>query len=75
MNILGANASARVLGVDKLPGKVNYFIGNDPKRWHTNVPTYAKVKYEGVYPGVGLVYYGKQNAQLEYDLSLLRALT
>jgi len=49
-----------------LPGKSNYFRGNDPKKWHTDVPTYAKVKYEGIYPGVDLVYYGNQR-QLEYD--------
>src|SRR5207249_3382021 len=39
---------------------------NDPKKWHTNVPTYAKVRYKDVYPGIDLVYYGNQG-QLEYD--------
>jgi hypothetical protein len=46
--------------------KVNYLIGNNPSNWRTNISTYAKVKYEGVYPGVDLVYYGNQG-QLEYD--------
>jgi len=55
-----------VTGLAELPGKSNYFIGNDPKKWRTNVPNYAKVKYENVYPGVDLVYYGNQR-QLEYD--------
>lgn len=45
---------------------MNYFIGNDPAKWRTNVPTDAKVKYAGVYLGVDLVYYGNQG-QLEYD--------
>ncbi len=67
MKLVGANASATVTGADELPGKSNYFIGNDPKKWRTNVPTYAKVKYAGVYPGVDLVYYGNQGGQLEYD--------
>jgi photosystem II stability/assembly factor-like uncharacterized protein len=67
MKLLGANASAKVTGVDELPGKSNYFIGNNPKKWRTNVSSYAKVKYEQVYPGVDLVYYGNQS-QLEYDL-------
>src|SRR5437667_55333 len=67
MKLVGANPSARVVGLDELPGKSNYFIGNDPKKWRTNVPNYAKVKYEGVYPGVDLVYYGNQGGQLEYD--------
>jgi hypothetical protein len=66
MQLLGANATARVVGFGELPGKANYFIGNDPSKWCTNVPTYSKVKYEGVYPGVDLVYYGNQS-QLEYD--------
>src|SRR5208337_3887386 len=67
MRLVGANASAAVTGADELPGKSNYFIGNDPKKWRTNVPNYAKVKYAGVYPGVDLVYYGNQGGQLEYD--------
>jgi hypothetical protein len=66
MKLLGGNAKGRVVGLDELPGRSNYFIGNDPKKWRTNVPSYARVKYEGVYPGVDLVYYGNQR-QLEYD--------
>jgi hypothetical protein len=67
MKLVGANAKAEVTGAQELPGKSNYFIGNDPKKWRTNVPTYAKVSYQGVYPGVGLIYYGNQGGQLEYD--------
>lgn len=67
MTVVGANAAAKLVGLEQLPGKSNYFIGNDPKKWHTNVPTYAKVKYQGVYRGVDLVYYGNQDGQLEYD--------
>jgi hypothetical protein len=66
MRLIGANANAAVTGADELPGKSNYFIGNDPKKWRTNVPNYSKVKYQNVYPGVDLVYYGNQR-QLEYD--------
>jgi hypothetical protein len=66
MRLVGANAHAKVVGIDPLPGKTNYFIGNDPKKWRTNIPNYARVKYRGVYPGVDLVYYGHQG-QLEYD--------
>ena len=67
MKLVGANPSPRATGLEELPGKSHYFIGNDPAKWRTNVPTYAKVKYEDVYPGVDLVYYGNQG-QLEYDL-------
>ena len=66
MTLAGANPKATVTGLDELPGKSNYFIGNDPAKWRTNVPTYAKVKYQNVYRGIDLVYYGNPQ-QLEYD--------
>jgi hypothetical protein len=66
MKLVGANAEPQVAELEELPGKVNYFIGNDPAKWHTNVPTYARVEYRDIYPGVNLVYYGNQR-QLEYD--------
>src|SRR6185369_15313725 len=46
--------------------RTNYLIGNDPRKWKTNIPNYAKVKYSDVYPGIDLVFYGNQNL-LEYD--------
>ncbi len=67
MKLVGANPSPRVTGLEELPGKSNYFLGNDPDKWHTDVPNYARVQYQDVYPGVDLVYYGNQR-QLEYDL-------
>jgi hypothetical protein len=66
MTLVNVNPHAQAIGQDELHGKSNYFIGNDPAKWRTNIPTYARVKYEGVYPGVDLVYYGNQG-QLEYD--------
>jgi hypothetical protein len=66
MRLVGANPKAVLVGLDELPGKSNYFIGNDPKKWLTNVPTYKTVRYKNVYPGVDLVYHGNQG-QLEYD--------
>lgn len=67
MKLVGANAKARVSGGDELSGKTNYFIGNDPSKWRTQVPNYAEVKYADVFPGVDLVYHGNQSGQLEYD--------
>jgi photosystem II stability/assembly factor-like uncharacterized protein len=66
MKLVGANAGARIVAIDELPGKSNYFTGNDPKKWRTNVPSYSRVKYQNTYPGVDLVFYGDQR-QLEYD--------
>jgi hypothetical protein len=66
MQFVGANPNPRVAGQEELPGKVNYFIGNDSAKWRTTIPTFAKVQYQNVYPGVDLVYYGNQQ-QLEFD--------
>jgi uncharacterized repeat protein (TIGR01451 family) len=66
MKLVGAHPQPPISGLEELSGKVNYFIGSDPRQWRTNVPTYAKVKYESVYPGVDLIYYG-DGRQLEYD--------
>jgi hypothetical protein len=54
----GANPSPNLAGTDRLPGIVNYFIGNDPARWRTNLPTYAGVTYQQLYPGIDLRYDG-----------------
>lgn len=66
MKLVGANADAAISGEEKLPGKFHYFIGNDPTLWRTNVPSFAKVRYREIYPGIDLVYYGNEG-QLEYD--------
>jgi len=66
MQLAGASPSSSIEGLDPLPGKSNYFSGSDASRWRTGVPTYARVKYDNIYPGISLVYYGNQR-QLEYD--------
>ena len=66
MKFAGSDEKPRVAGQVELPGKVNYFIGNDPRRWRTGISTYAKIAYQNLYPGVDVVYYGNQR-QLEYD--------
>ncbi|HBB93794.1 MAG TPA: hypothetical protein DC054_00225, partial [Blastocatellia bacterium] len=66
LKFLGANRSARVSGLDQLAAKSNYFIGSDPAKWRTNVSNYAKVKYENIYRGVDIVFYGNRS-ELEYD--------
>jgi K319-like protein/beta-propeller repeat-containing protein/HYR domain-containing protein len=66
MGLVGANPKPKMAGEEKLPSKTNYFIGKDPKKWRTNVSNYKKVRYEEVYPGIDLVYYGNQR-KLEYD--------
>ncbi len=65
----GADPHARSSGDDQLPGVATYLIGADPSRWQVDVPTYARVSYHDVYPGVDLVYYGTVG-RLEYDWRL-----
>lgn len=67
LSLTDANPKSQITGLSELPGKANYLIGNDPKKWRTDISTYAKVKYESIYPGVDLVYYSTQGRQLEYD--------
>lgn len=66
MRLPGSNQTAKVSGEDELPGKTHYFTGSSPSGWRTNVPNYSKVRYAQIYPGVDLVYYGREQ-QLEYD--------
>ena len=66
MRLVNANPQPEISGFEPLPTQVNYYQGQDPKQWHTAIPTYAKVQLQKVYPGIDLVYYGNQR-QLEYD--------
>jgi len=66
MKLVGANGNAQLSGREELQGKVNYLIGNDRKKWHTDIPTFRRVQYADVWPGVDMLWYGSQTA-LEYD--------
>lgn len=66
MRLEGANALPHAQGLDPLPGVTNYFIGSDASKWHTDIVSFSKVRYTGVYPGIDVVYYGNQR-NLEYD--------
>jgi len=66
MEFDGANRYAAISGLQRLPGKIDYFTGNDPQKWHTDVPSYSRVEYRDMYPGIDAVFYGNQH-RLEYD--------
>ncbi len=66
VQLVNADRNAAVTGLNELPGRTNYFRGNDPSKWTTGVATFAKVQYSDVLKGIDLVYYGNQG-QLEYD--------
>ncbi len=69
MTLKGANPQALTKGTDQLPGVKNYLIGRNSSGWQTDVPTFRKVRYEAIYPGINLSYYGNQK-QLEYDFEV-----
>ncbi len=64
--LAGTNDGIKATGESKMECRMSYFVGDDPSKWRTEVPTFAKVRYAGVYPGVDLVYYGNQR-EIEYD--------
>ena len=66
---IGANPHAQMTAEHPLPGRINYLIGRDPSQWHTGIPTYDRVRYRGLFPGVDAVFYGKEG-EIEYDLVL-----
>ena len=69
VTLLNASRNAAVSGEKRLPGTVNYFMGNDRRKWHTGLPTFESIRYAGVYPGTDLIFYGN-NGSLEFDFQL-----
>jgi hypothetical protein len=69
LRLLGASKNPHVAGEGPQPGRVNYFLGNDPAKWRRNIPTYDQVRYKNIYPGIDLLYYGNHR-QLEYDFAI-----
>jgi hypothetical protein len=67
MTMSGMKKDGKILTQEPMAGKVNYLLGNDPKRWHTNIPTYGTLLYRKVYPGIDIKFYGN-NRKLEYDV-------
>ena len=67
LDLLGASRSADPRALESLPGKVNYFIGNDPSKWRSEVPTFGRVSYRDVLPGIDVIYNGSNAGTLGYD--------
>ncbi len=65
-SFIGANPNPEIIGDNMMEYKCNYFIGNDPDEWHTDVPNYKAVIFKDVYSGIDLKYYGN-GKQMEYD--------
>jgi hypothetical protein len=67
MRLRGANHGSQIIGLDPLPGRSNYFLGRDAARSPADIPTYARVKYADVYPGIDLLFHSSSQGELEYD--------
>jgi hypothetical protein len=66
MRLVGGNSGPQIAAGSELPGRINYYTGNDRTNWHEGVKQYSAVTYREVYPGVNLAYHG-QRPQLEFD--------
>jgi len=69
LSLVGANPHPQIIGLDRLPGVSNYFLGNNPQHWRAQVPGFARVEYRAIYPGIDVIYYGRQG-HLEDDYIL-----
>ncbi len=63
----GANPNPIIHGADVMEHRCNYFLGNDPSKWHTDVPNYRAVVFEEIYAGIDLKYHGRGDGKMEYD--------
>lgn len=70
MSLLNAETVSAPVGEEILPGTVNYITGSNPAQWRTGLPTFQRVRYASVYPGVDLIYYGIQS-HLEFDFNVV----
>ena len=68
IDLFHGSAAPAIQPLDRLPAITNYMVGAR-SQWHTGIANYARVRYQAVYPGIDVVYYGNQN-QLEYDFEL-----
>jgi hypothetical protein len=65
----GASAAATIVGEQKRRGVYNFFLGNDPRQWRSNVPAFGSVRYRGLYDGVDIRVLQREG-RLEYDVLL-----
>jgi hypothetical protein len=65
--LVGSRRGVKISALEPQEHKVNYFLGNNPKKWYRDLPTYQAVLYQEAYPGIDLKFYGNTR-QLEYDI-------
>ena len=65
LDFLGANADVMPVGEERTGGVVSYFKGK-PADWKAGLPTYSRIVYRGLWPGIDLAYSGTMN-RLKYE--------
>ncbi|HEV2472244.1 MAG TPA: SBBP repeat-containing protein, partial [Chthonomonadales bacterium] len=63
----GSMSNPQIQAAGRLPGVVSYLAGNDPSKWKRAIPTYARIRYHNLYPGVDVEFYGSHSG-IEYDI-------
>ncbi len=56
LRFINSRADVKPAGIDAAPGRVNYLIGNDPRAWRTNIPTFRGVRYREMDSGIDAVF-------------------
>jgi hypothetical protein len=69
ISLARASSDVTLVGERRLGERVNSFIGSDPARWRTNVPTFERVRFRAVWPGIGAIFHG-DNGRLGFDFVL-----
>jgi hypothetical protein len=65
LDFIGANPDVRPQGIEETGAVISYFKGR-PEDWHTGLPSYSKISYHSLWPGIDLVYYGSVD-KLKYE--------
>ena len=62
-----ANPSPEVIAQGQMEYKCNYFTGNEPSKWHTDVPSYETITLKDIYTGIDLKYSRDGTGQAAYE--------
>ena len=57
LDFVGANADVRPSGEEKTGAVISYFKGK-PEEWKAGLPTYSRIVYKDLWPGIDVAYYG-----------------
>jgi hypothetical protein len=65
LDFVGTNPGVTPVGLEETGTVISYFKGK-PEEWKTGIPTYSKIIYRDLWPGIDLVYFGTVN-KLKYE--------